>query len=797
MSTSVYMQRWANQGGWYGRLTETALPRSRCNVQSLLFAELFFRFLAGLVTVGGSVGDSFIGALAVSNRIVPHHQEDISMLPRISRIVLPLVVAAGLIRAEVAHAQKMEAPLQLTSLEWLVADSAVVVRGVVVEVAAYSEWNIVTLDVLETLKGDKVQRLKFAAHKFEKGNAALAKSKQAKQELLWILKRQDLGVPGEAPDRESLMARHKFDLYAPFLPGRPGEPSLPAVPIDSQEPAAGQQPLAFLTIDLRLLKTSDDIVKAIRTAIAETQGRDPVRSYGVALPQEIAKRTGFSRYQNVLLAPIDVRLEHFARRLVLSPGEFLGKDDPYHRQVLRLEGVKALRLFQSERNLAIVRVWLDDPSSTQPFKDDRKTLVPAIPRSQKTEQKVSLPATLADVPEIHFQRPLAKAMKTEHAQLHTAVTIDSVYLLNQKKTDAFIAALMSKRPDLAGLSFAMGDACRMKPAASQQFVAALDVFRKAESVGPSPPSGFSADGKENNKAEESRVMKRYMDLLKDHKIDPSASVASLMQVLGPEDGKTRLGLVKYLDGLIHADATRALAKLAIFSAEPEVRTAAVEALKKRDGKDYTDLLVAALKYPWPTVAERSSEAMVKLGRKDLLPHLIDVLERPDPRAPQSQETNGKKVSVVRELVRVNHHHNCLLCHAPATATRDHSSQEETAKLEGLTAQVPVPSESMVAYYRPSSPDILVRFDVTYLRQDFSMKLPVADADPWPEMQRYDFLVRTREVTAEEALAYQELLQLSRPEGVSPYRRAALSALRELTGLDTEATAAAWRKLTGQ
>ena len=103
---------------------------------------------------------------------------------------------------------------------------------------------------------------------------------------------------------------------------------------------------------------------------------------------------------------------------------------------------------------------------------------------------------------------------------------------------------------------------------------------------------------------------------------------------------------------------------------------------------------------------------------------------------------------------------------------------------------------MVAYYRPSTPDILVRFDVTYLRQDFSMKLPVADADPWPEMQRYDFLVRTREVTDKEALAYQELLQPSRPEVVSPYRRAALSALRELTGLDAEPTAAAWRKLTG-
>jgi hypothetical protein len=137
--------------------------------------------------------------------------------------------------------------------------------------------------------------------------------------------------------------------------------------------------------------------------------------------------------------------------------------------------------------------------------------------------------------------------------------------------------------------------------------------------------------------------------------------------------------------------------------------------------------------------------------------------------------------------------HCLLCHAPASAT---PSKEGNANLEGLTAQVPVPSESMAADYRINVPGILVRFDVTYLRQDFSLKLPVADADPWPTMQRYDFLVRTREVTEKEAVAYQKLLQPTGSEAVSPYRRAAVSALRELTGLDAQPSAAAWRKLTG-
>lgn len=413
------------------------------------------------------------------------------------------------------------------------------------------------------------------------------------------------------------------------------------------------------------------------------------------------------------------------------------------------------------------------------FRFSLADLVSAPPRSLRGERKVVLPAKLADVPEIHFQQPLTKAMSTADAQLHTACTIDSVHRLNQKKTDGYIVALMQKRPDLAGLSFVMGAKCRMNEAAGRKFVASLEAFHKAEALA-------------GNKAE---LVKSYRDVATPQNIDRATSVAALMQVLGHEEVSVRLDLVEYLNGLASADATRALAKLAVFSPEPELREAALKALKTRDSKDCTEILLAGLQYPWLAVAENAGEAIVKLQRKDLAANLIDVLDTRDPRAPQVQEMNGKKVPVVRELVRLNHHHNCLLCHAPATTTREETSKETLAKLEGLTAQVPVPSESMVAYYRPSVPDILVRFDVTYLRQDFSLKLPVAHAEPWPDMQRYDFLVRTREVSDKEALAYQELLQTDRPE-TSPYRRVALTALRQLTGMDAEPTAAAWRKMLG-
>src|SRR5262249_11915185 len=94
----------------------------------------------------------------------------------------------------------------------------------------------------------------------------------------------------------------------------------------------------------------------------------------------------------------------------------------------------------------------------------------------------------------------------------------------------------------------------------------------------------------------------------------------------------------------------------------------------------------------------------------------------------------------------------------------------------------------------SSPDLSVRIDVTYLRPDFSALQPVTDAHPWPEMQRYDFLVRTRALTEDEAAALRETLASGDPGRPSPYHRAALAALRELTRRDAAPTAEAWRRL---
>jgi hypothetical protein len=217
----------------------------------------------------------------------------------------------------------------------------------------------------------------------------------------------------------------------------------------------------------------------------------------------------------------------------------------------------------------------------------------------------------------------------------------------------------------------------------------------------------------------------------------------------------------------------------------------VDVLKVRRERDYTDILLAGLRYPWPAVARHAADAVIRLERNDLVPQLVALLDEPDPRAPVVREVNDKRVPVVRELIRINHHKNCLLCHAPGNTG--------SVAPDTLTAEVPVPSQPLPSPgegYRNTSPDLVVRIDVTYLRQDFSAYLPVQDANPWPETQRFDFLTRTRVLTDEEAAGYQEALGKQEPGRPSPYHRAVLAALRELTGRDAEPTAASWRRLLG-
>jgi len=111
---------------------------------------------------------------------------------------------------------------------------------------------------------------------------------------------------------------------------------------------------------------------------------------------------------------------------------------------------------------------------------------------------------------------------------------------------------------------------------------------------------------------------------------------------------------------------------------------------------------------------------------------------PDPHAPyQDQEGNWK----VRELVRVNHLRNCLMCHAPVV----------DPKASPFMAAVPEPQKPLPRIYYDSGSRMRVRPDITYIIQDFSASHMVNDANHWPIEQRFDYFVRNRTIDSAEAL----------------------------------------------
>jgi hypothetical protein len=432
-----------------------------------------------------------------------------------------------------------------------------------------------------------------------------------------------------------------------------------------------------------------------------------------------------------------------------------------------------------------------------------RRLLPAAPKKVKSPGPV-LTDDLTKVPEVSFGQALklsgpATPQANVAAIESVALTRSRILHLNKKHPDAFMVALLARRSDLSGLPVVMGDDCRLPSGRRDHFGTAVSHVQaalqpSAETFGFLDPFGLSPLREDPRKAPDD-FWRRYAELLhtqgepslaggadgSDEHITP-ARIAALIQILGPAPAARRVGLAKYLANVPHADSTKALAKLATFAPEDEVRRVAVKALKVRRE---SELLRQGLRYPYPAVAKRTAEALIALQRVDFVPELVALLDEPDPRAPSAE---SGKPPTVRELVRINHHRNCFLCHAPGEFASD-----------ALFAPVPIPSQSLPlpgAYYGGDGAEIVVRFDVTYLRQDFSLLQPVADADPWPELQRFDFLVRRRVLSPEEAQVYRAALELKEPGILSPYHRAALAALRELTGRDTAPTATAWRELLG-
>lgn len=332
--------------------------------------------------------------------------------------------------------------------------------------------------------------------------------------------------------------------------------------------------------------------------------------------------------------------------------------------------------------------------------------------------------------------------------------------------------LLAQRPDLRGLPFLLGAACRA-PAQAVRTKAAIsaDLRRLAPRRAPSEESSLSRF----QDARRGHDLVQYVTRHKDWHNDDGA--ATVVQVLQTEAPTARRDIIKWLSGIKGPRAGAALANLAVFDLSAEVREDAVAALRQRPRAEYRGALLRGLRYPWPPAADHAAEALVGLRDVSAVPALVALLERPDPAAPARQ--GGKWV--VSELVHVNHLRNCYLCHAPALSPKD-----------PVPGVVPVPGRELPQAYYASSRGPFVRADVTYLRQDFSLTQRVVNPDRWPVWQRFDFLVRTRELPPKEAAALDKCGPHPR-RMIYPQREAVLFALRELTGEDFGPSSADWQR----
>ena len=256
------------------------------------------------------------------------------------------------------------------------------------------------------------------------------------------------------------------------------------------------------------------------------------------------------------------------------------------------------------------------------------------------------------------------------------------------------------------------------------------------------------------------------------------ALPTLLQMLQVEDVPTRLLLVRELARVPSPAATAALAKRGVVDLSPDVRQAAVAALQKRPANQYAPVLLNALRYPWAPIADRAALALQTLKPLDVVPKLVALLDQPDPSVPVLNNITNR--FTVRELVRLNHMRNCLLCHAP-------SANDKDGLVRGL---VPTPGKPLPRLYYAGQSGDFVRADVTFLRQDFSVNLPVKAAAPWPDEQRFDFVTRVRPVTDD------EMKEVARPRANYPQREAVLYALRGLTAKDAGDSAPKWRDLLG-
>jgi hypothetical protein len=154
---------------------------------------------------------------------------------------------------------------------------------------------------------------------------------------------------------------------------------------------------------------------------------------------------------------------------------------------------------------------------------------------------------------------------------------------------------------------------------------------------------------------------------------------------------------------------------------------------------------------------------------------------------------GTTQLAVKEVVQINHEVNCMLCHPPTISAGGLVARPYPGVVLFSGGSNPDDSTGTGGYgikFRPSKPGPLwIRFDVTFLRQDFSIQNPKQQPTGQMTHERIDYVVRLRPLKDKE-------LKERRQKDPTAYeqREAVLWALRELTGQNPGSASEDWLQL---
>jgi hypothetical protein len=422
-----------------------------------------------------------------------------------------------------------------------------------------------------------------------------------------------------------------------------------------------------------------------------------------------------------------------------------------------------------------------DPVEAPPVAAVPKEPVPAMAprrlRSDVTED--DLRKQLVEAPEFG----LSPAAKQALAQSYMAQYRSSASISMGVKFDPY--TLQQHFPQAGELPIRSASACQLgsKEAATLGALA-KKLHAYLDSIAPKDETGMRANPT------------RLRDVLREERRGKrpewlrAEALPAMVQILMAEDVPLRLILVDMLAEVDAKPATVALAQRAVFDVSREVRQAASAALRDRPRTESRPILVEALRYPWPPVADHAAEALVALKDREAAPLLVAQLSKPDPAAPYA---SGKSGGVVREMVRINHRANCLLCHVPAVSGNDAVVGEDPAlSLTTRNSGWGGGGGKSSSGGRINTHSLWIRADVQFLRQDFSVTFPVGLPGVGVDGLRFDFLVATRPLKGAELRAWK---QQPPPEPTAyPQREATLFALCALTGKDVGPTTEAWVQL---